>query len=88
MHARPTRSHPTTLPSAGPTGAATSPGLGRPGEGLARAIGVANFYPDRLFELDHDQMAAVAALETGTTLFFDQHDPEMVAWLSKRRLEN
>ncbi|MFG3052528.1 aldo/keto reductase [Kitasatospora sp. NPDC048239] len=51
--------------------------------------------PDRMaqnidvfdFELTADQMAAVAALDTGTTLFFDHHDPEMVAWLSKRRLD-
>lgn len=52
--------------------------------------------PDRMaqnidvfdFELDHDQMARIAALDTGTTLFFDHHDPEMVAWLSKRRLNS
>jgi len=52
--------------------------------------------PDRMaqnidvfdFDLTDDQMAAIAALDTGTTLFFDHHDPEMVAWLSKRRLEN
>lgn len=52
--------------------------------------------PDRMaqnfdvfdFELTDGQMAAIAALDTGTTLFFDHHDPEMVAWLSKRRLEN
>ncbi|MGW2840161.1 aldo/keto reductase [Streptomyces sp. NPDC001493] len=51
--------------------------------------------PDRMaqnfdvfdFELTDDQMAAVAALDTGETLFFDHHDPEMVAWLSKRRLD-
>ncbi|MEU3564236.1 MULTISPECIES: aldo/keto reductase [unclassified Kitasatospora] len=51
--------------------------------------------PDRMaqnidvfdFELDHDQMSAVAALDTGTTLFFDHRDPEMVAWLSQRRLD-
>ncbi|MFF2548204.1 aldo/keto reductase [Kitasatospora sp. NPDC058063] len=51
--------------------------------------------PDRMaqnidvfdFELDHDQMSAVAALDTGTTLFFDHRDPEMVAWLSRRRLD-
>ncbi|SNT59506.1 aldo/keto reductase [Actinacidiphila glaucinigra] len=52
--------------------------------------------PDRMaqnidvfdFELTDDQMAAIAALDTGTTLFFDHHDPEMVAWLSKRRLDS
>ncbi|MET7312697.1 aldo/keto reductase [Streptomyces sp. NPDC005571] len=51
--------------------------------------------PDRMaqnidvfdFHLTDDQMAAIAALDTGRTLFFDHHDPEMVAWLSKRRLE-
>ncbi|MGW7049871.1 aldo/keto reductase [Streptomyces avermitilis] len=40
------------------------------------------------FELTDDQMAQIAALDTGTTLFFDHHDPEMVAWLSKRRLDS
>ncbi|MFC8146374.1 aldo/keto reductase [Streptomyces paradoxus] len=39
------------------------------------------------FELTDDQMAAVATLETGSTLFFDHHDPAMVTWLSARRLE-
>ncbi|KOV30360.1 2,5-diketo-D-gluconic acid reductase [Streptomyces sp. XY431] len=51
--------------------------------------------PDRMaqnidvfdFALTDDQMAAIAALDTGRTLFFDHHDPEMVAWLSKRRIE-
>ncbi|GAA2740952.1 aldo/keto reductase [Kitasatospora cinereorecta] len=51
--------------------------------------------PDRMaqnidvfdFRLTDAQMAAVAALDTGTTLFFDHHDPEMVSWLSRRRLE-
>lgn len=51
--------------------------------------------PDRMaqnidvfdFELTDDQMAAIAGLDTGTSLFFDHHDPEMVAWLSKRRLD-
>lgn len=38
------------------------------------------------FALTDDQMAEIAALDTGTTLFFDHHDPEMVAWLSQRRL--
>jgi 2,5-diketo-D-gluconate reductase A len=52
--------------------------------------------PDRMaqnidvfdFELNHDQMTQIAALDTDTTLFFDHHDPEMVAWLSKRRLDS
>ncbi|MGX9886880.1 aldo/keto reductase [Streptomyces sp. NPDC002276] len=39
------------------------------------------------FELTGDQMAAIATLETGATLFFDHHDPAMVNWLSARRLE-
>ncbi|MEE4495365.1 aldo/keto reductase [Streptomyces sp. BE230] len=52
--------------------------------------------PDRMaqnfdvfdFALTDRQMAQIAGLDTGTTLFFDHHDPEMVAWLSKRRLDN
>jgi 2,5-diketo-D-gluconate reductase A len=39
------------------------------------------------FELTGDQLARIAGLDTGTTLFFDHHDPKMVAWLSKRRLD-
>ncbi|MFF3380408.1 aldo/keto reductase [Streptomyces sp. NPDC002680] len=39
------------------------------------------------FELTEDQMTAVAALDTGGSLFFDHHDPAMVAWLSARRLD-
>ncbi|WP_329612139.1 aldo/keto reductase [Streptomyces brevispora] len=52
--------------------------------------------PDRMaqnldvfdFALDDEQMGRIAALDTGSTLFFDHHDPEMVAWLSKRRLDS
>ncbi|MFE7568463.1 aldo/keto reductase [Streptomyces sp. NPDC057539] len=40
------------------------------------------------FELTDDQMAAIATLETGSTLFFDHHDPAMVNWLSARRLDS
>lgn len=40
------------------------------------------------FTLTDDRMAEIAALDTGTTLFFDHRDPEMVAWLARRRLEN
>jgi diketogulonate reductase-like aldo/keto reductase len=39
------------------------------------------------FELTDDQMAAVATLETGATLFFDHRDPAMVQWLSARRVD-
>ncbi|WP_406213970.1 aldo/keto reductase [Streptomyces canus] len=39
------------------------------------------------FQLTDDQMAAIAALDTGATLFFDHHDPAMVSWLSARRLD-
>ncbi|KUN10370.1 2,5-diketo-D-gluconic acid reductase [Streptomyces yokosukanensis] len=52
--------------------------------------------PDRMaqnidvfdFTLTDDQMSGIAALDTGATLFFDHHDPEMVAWLSNRRLDS
>ncbi|OIJ68332.1 aldo/keto reductase [Streptomyces mangrovisoli] len=52
--------------------------------------------PDRMaqnidvfdFQLTDDQMDRITALDTGTTLFFDHHDPEMVTWLSKRRLDD
>jgi diketogulonate reductase-like aldo/keto reductase len=40
------------------------------------------------FELTTDQMTAIATLDTGTTLFFDHHDPAMVDWLAKRRLDD
>ncbi|WP_326761673.1 aldo/keto reductase [Streptomyces phaeochromogenes] len=39
------------------------------------------------FELTDDQMASIATLETGGSLFFDHHDPAMVNWLSARRLD-
>lgn len=39
------------------------------------------------FELTNDQMAAIATLETGATLFFDHRDPAMVSRLSAWRLE-
>jgi 2,5-diketo-D-gluconate reductase A len=40
------------------------------------------------FELTDDQMTAIATLDTGASLFFDHHDPEMVTWLSQRRLDS
>jgi diketogulonate reductase-like aldo/keto reductase len=39
------------------------------------------------FELTDDQMAAIATLDTGASLFFDHHDPEIAGWLAKRRLD-
>ncbi|MFD7325640.1 aldo/keto reductase [Streptomyces sp. NPDC059875] len=39
------------------------------------------------FELTDDQMAAIATLESGASLFFDHRDPAMVDWLAKRRLD-
>jgi len=51
--------------------------------------------PDRMaqnlavfdFELTDDEMARIAALDTGNTMFFDHHDPEMVTWLGGRRVD-
>jgi 2,5-diketo-D-gluconate reductase A len=51
--------------------------------------------PDRMaenldvfdFELDDDELAKIAALDTGTSLFFDHRDPAMVTWLGGRRVD-
>lgn len=51
--------------------------------------------PDRMaqnldifeFELTDDEMTRIAALDTGRTVFFDHHDPEMVTWLGGRRVD-
>jgi 2,5-diketo-D-gluconate reductase A len=48
--------------------------------------------PDRMrenigvfdFELSDDEMARIAAMDTGRTLFFDHRDPDMVSWLNSR----
>ncbi len=37
------------------------------------------------FELSLDDMAAIATLDTGRSLFFDHRDPEMVRFLSEAR---
>jgi 2,5-diketo-D-gluconate reductase A len=37
------------------------------------------------FELSDDEMALIAAMDKGETLFFDHRDPEMVTWLNSRR---
>ena len=51
--------------------------------------------PDRMaqnlaifdFELTDDEMARIAALDTGKTMFFEHRDPEMVKWLGGRRVD-
>ena len=51
--------------------------------------------PDRMaqnldifdFELTDDEMARIAGLDTGRTVFFDHHDPAMVKWLGGRRVD-
>ena len=39
------------------------------------------------FELNADDMAAIATLDTKTSCFFDHCDPKMVKWLGERKLE-
>lgn len=39
------------------------------------------------FELDGDQMAEIASLDTRTSLFFDHRDPQMVSFLGQRRVD-
>ncbi|KOU22693.1 2,5-diketo-D-gluconic acid reductase [Streptomyces sp. WM6368] len=39
------------------------------------------------FELTDEQMAQIAGLDTGASLFFDHRDPEMVARLGKHRVD-
>src|SRR5215207_4590463 len=36
------------------------------------------------FALTDEEMARIAAMDTGTTLFFDHRDPDMVSWLNDR----
>ncbi len=39
------------------------------------------------FELTTDELAAIAALDTGASQFFDHRDPTMVRWLTGRHLD-
>jgi len=39
------------------------------------------------FELTDDEMAGIAGLDTGASVFFDHRDPQMVAWLGGRRVD-
>ncbi|MEU8081622.1 aldo/keto reductase [Catellatospora citrea] len=51
--------------------------------------------PDRMaqnldifdFELGDDEMARIAGLDTGKSMFFDHRDPAMVEWLGGRRVD-
>ncbi|PWB21742.1 aldo/keto reductase [Flavobacterium sp. HTF] len=38
------------------------------------------------FELSNDDMTAIQTLDTNVSLFFDHRDPNMVKWLSERKL--
>ena len=38
------------------------------------------------FELDAEDVAAIATLDTKTSSFFDHRDPKMVKWLGEREL--
>jgi len=39
------------------------------------------------FELGAEDMTSIAALETGTSSFFSHRDPEIVKWMSERKLD-
>jgi diketogulonate reductase-like aldo/keto reductase len=39
------------------------------------------------FELSAEDMAAIAALDTQTSSFFDHRDPKMVKWLGERKMD-
>ncbi len=39
------------------------------------------------FELNAEDMAAIATLDTKTSCFFDHRNPEMVKWLGSRKLD-
>lgn len=60
-------------------------------EGKIRAIGVSNFYPDRMaeninvfdFELTDTDMEKITALDKAESSFFSHYDPAMVEWFVK-----
>ncbi len=39
------------------------------------------------FDLDSDDRAAIATLDTGISSFFDHRDPEKVKWLATREID-
>lgn len=40
------------------------------------------------FELNTDDLEAIATLDTGKSAFFDHRDPVMVKWLGERKIDN
>ena len=40
------------------------------------------------FELDGEDLAAIASLDRKASSFFDHRDPAMVKWIGERRLSN
>ncbi len=40
------------------------------------------------FELTDEDMGKIAALDKNESSFFNHHDPEMVKWISGRKLED
>jgi 2,5-diketo-D-gluconate reductase A len=40
------------------------------------------------FALTDEQMASIAGLDTGASLFFDHRDPDMVSFLASRRIHD
>jgi 2,5-diketo-D-gluconate reductase A len=52
--------------------------------------------PDRMaenlevfdFELTDEQMARIAGMDAGASLFFDHRDPAMVRWINIRRIHD
>ena len=39
------------------------------------------------FELDSDDTAQIAGLDTGTSTFFSHRDPAIAKWMSERKLD-
>ena len=40
------------------------------------------------FELSETEMQTITTLDNKTSLFFDHRDPNMVKWISERKLNN